>query len=248
MMHARSTFVSAAALVVALSLTAAQAEPQPNAMSPGGAPAAGNLGAGDGGAMGPDTGGRPDQQGSTAGQSDPVGAGQGDAGSKGSAAGSPSPEGNAAKGREGTAEAQDKAETPGDSKAGRSAGDKAGSTAESRSDTKGGMSEDSKSSTAEGKGDGKGKAGKSARLEFKDVSKVKTYFRQNKPNAKRIDRDDVSVSIGIALPGAIALYDLPPNVIVVGGPCPIRYFVWGDDLVLVDSRSREVVEIIADVG
>jgi hypothetical protein len=101
-------------------------------------------------------------------------------------------------------------------------------------------------STAEGQKASKG--GKSARLESEQVSKVKSHFSQNKPRVKAIDKDEVSVSIGIALPGTIALYDLPPDVIVVGGPCPIRYFVWGDDVVLVDSCTREVVEIIVGVA
>jgi Protein of unknown function (DUF1236) len=101
-------------------------------------------------------------------------------------------------------------------------------------------------STVEGQKAGKG--GKSARLESQQVSKVKSHFSQNKPRVKTIAKNEVSVSIGIAVPGTIALYDLPPDVIVVGGPCPIRYFVWGDDIVLVDSCTREVVEIIVGVA
>jgi hypothetical protein len=38
------------------------------------------------------------------------------------------------------------------------------------------------------------------------------------------------------------------DVIVVSGACPIKYFVWGDDIVLVDSCTREVVEIIVGVA
>lgn len=93
-----------------------------------------------------------------------------------------------------------------------------------------------------------GKPGKSVRLESQQISKVKTYFTQHKPTVKSIDKTKVSVSIGVALPAAIVLYDLPPDVIVVGGPCPIKYFVWGDDIVLVDSCTREVVEIIVGVA
>jgi hypothetical protein len=33
-------------------------------------------------------------------------------------------------------------------------------------------------------------------------------------------------------------------MVVVIGSCPLEYFVWGEDIVLVDSCSREVVEII----
>ena len=137
------------------------------------------------------------------------------------------------------------------------AGGKTGSKAENQGDLEPGAQagsqvkgdtgvSDKTGSTAEGQKPGK--AGKSVRLESEQVSKVKTYFSQNKPRVKAIDKNEVSVSIGIALPGAIALYDLPPDVIVVGGPCPIKYFVWGDDIVLVDSCTREVVEIIVGVA
>jgi hypothetical protein len=56
------------------------------------------------------------------------------------------------------------------------------------------------------------------------------------------------VSIGIGIPASIALYDLPPDLVVVAGACPVDFFVWGDDIVLVDSCTREVVEIIPDVA
>jgi hypothetical protein len=135
----------------------------------------------------------------------------------------------------------DKAATKTEGKGDRETGGQAGSKAEGDTGASG-----KTGSTAEGQKSDKG--GKSVRLESQQVSKVKTYFDQNKPRVKAIDKDEVSISIGIALPGAIALYDLPPDVIVVGGPCPIKYFVWGDDIVLVDSCTREVVEIIVGIA
>jgi hypothetical protein len=133
---------------------------------------------------------------------------------------------------------------------------KAGSKAEGKGDVESGGKAGSKAEVdigAEGKAgaaaEGRdGKAGKSVKLESQQVSKVRNYFSEHKPSVKAIDKTDVKVSIGIALPSAIVLYDLPPDVIVVGGPCTIRYFVWGDDIVLVDSCTREVVEIIAGVA
>jgi Protein of unknown function (DUF1236) len=83
-----------------------------------------------------------------------------------------------------------------------------------------------------------------AKVEPQQIQKVKTYFTAHKPNVKRVDRSAVSVSIGIAVPGSIGLYALPPDVVVVSGDCPLEYFVWGEDVVLVDSCSREVVEIL----
>ena len=90
----------------------------------------------------------------------------------------------------------------------------------------------------------KGDKGKSAGVDRQQVDKARTYFRQNKPSVKAVDRNEVSVSIGVALPSAIVLYDAPPDVIVVTGGCPIKYFVWGENVVLVDSCTREVIDII----
>jgi len=102
--------------------------------------------------------------------------------------------------------------------------------------------------TSEGKAETQGSSGKSAKLESQQVSKVKSYFAEHKPSVQRIEKSRVSVSIGVALPATVALYDLPPDVIVVSGACPITYFVWGDDIVLVDSCTRHVVEIIPGVA
>ena len=90
----------------------------------------------------------------------------------------------------------------------------------------------------------KGEKGKSAGVDRQQIDKARTYFRQNKPSVKAVERNDISVSIGLALPSSIVLYDAPPDIIVVSGGCPIKYFVWGDDVVLVDSCTREVIDII----
>lgn len=70
-------------------------------------------------------------------------------------------------------------------------------------------------------------------LQSQDVSKVKSYFSEHKPSVQRIEKSRVSVSIGVALPATVALYDLP-DVNVVSGACPIKYFVWGDDYGLIE--------------
>lgn len=90
----------------------------------------------------------------------------------------------------------------------------------------------------------KGEKGKSAGVDRQQIDKARTYFRQNKPSVKAVDRSEVSVSIGVALPSTIVLYDAPPDIIVVTGGCPIKYFVWGDNVVLVDACTREVIDII----
>lgn len=257
-----STVVSAAALVVALSFTAVKAEPQQGGMSDGGPPAAANNAGGGGGAIGSPAN-RPDQAGAAAGKSDQKGPGEGNAKAEGSMPSEGQPgksvkdgndtgmktgeaTGDKAKGKsaEGTMPSEDKGSK--DAKAGDKSESQGGNTAEGKSGTNEAESGKSKTgATADSKGD---RPGKSVRLESNDVSKVRTYFSQHRPSAQRIDRNQVSVSIGVGLPSAIVLYELPPDVIVVSGACPIKYFVWEDDIVLVDSCTREVVEIISGVA
>jgi hypothetical protein len=98
--------------------------------------------------------------------------------------------------------------------------------------------------------DRKSEGGKGAttKINADQEKKVRTYFSENKPHGKRFDKRDVSVSIGIGIPATIALTPVPPGIVVVAADCPLQYFVWGDDVVLVDSCSREVVDIIPNVG
>jgi hypothetical protein len=131
----------------------------------------------------------------------------------------------------------------------------AGATAEGEAETEGqagataqGEAETEGQAGATAEGGTEARPGKSVRLESTQVSKVKTYFSQNEPNVKAIDKSSVNVSIGVALPQTVVLYDLPPDVIIVREECPIQYFVWGDDIVLVDSCTRQVVEIIVGIA
>jgi hypothetical protein len=86
------------------------------------------------------------------------------------------------------------------------------------------------------------------KLDAHQKKKVRTYFSEHRPTAKRIDKSDVRVSIGIGIPAGIALAPLPPDIVVVAADCPLQYFLWGDDVVLVDSCSHEVVDIIPNIG
>jgi hypothetical protein len=99
-----------------------------------------------------------------------------------------------------------------------------------------------------GRAEAEGKGGTSTRLGSQQVSKVKSYFAEHRPSVQRIEKSQVSVSIGVVLPSTVVLYDLPPDIVVVEGTCPVKYFVWGDDIVLVDSCSRHVVEIIGGIA
>ena len=88
------------------------------------------------------------------------------------------------------------------------------------------------------------------KIDADQKQKVRTYFSEHRPTAKRVEKSRVSVSIGAPLPTGvdIDLIPLPSHIVVVAADCPLQYFLWGDDVVLVDSCSREVVDIIPNLG
>jgi hypothetical protein len=96
--------------------------------------------------------------------------------------------------------------------------------------------------------EGRNHKGETVKIDAGQKQKVRTYFTEHRPTAKRVEKSSVSVSIGAALPTGIALAPLPPGIVVVALGCPLQYFVWGDDIVLVDSCSRDVVDIIPNIG
>ena len=138
------------------------------------------------------------------------------------------------------------AEKPASTKGAKDTSEKAGTAEKDETKTEGKTgattSEGKTGATADTKADTSAEGGKTAKV---DANKVKTHFSQHRPNVKSVSKTEVRVSVGVALPSAIVLYDLPPDIIVVEGACPIKYFLWGDDtVVLVDSCTREVVELI----
>jgi hypothetical protein len=219
-----SSLVGVTSLVVALTFACAYAQPVPNKE---GEPAAGGATAGS-----PEVGtpkGAPAAP--EAEESGPGDQGMAPGKQKGKTATKPSDE-NPNGRNEGTAERKGTAE--GAAKEGEGSDNPAN---ENKSDR-------APKEAEEGKSGAKGEHGKAAKIEPKQVEKVKTYFHEHRPTVKRVERSAVSVSIGIALPGTIALYPVPAGVVEITGGCPLEYFVWEDDVVLVDSCSREVVDII----
>jgi hypothetical protein len=254
----RSTLFGASALALALFFTPAIADPAGGA-SEGAPPAAGgaapDMGAesGGGAAMKP-------SEGATAPES--AGATSEKGGTPGNAAETAEPmtpskapdKGSTEKGK-----AADKAKSPKDEEPKEKSAKKESTKPETSAETKGkaGTSAEGKAemkpeggeagATAESEAESSGKPD-SAKLESKQVNEVKTYFSENKPSVTVVEKNEVNVSIGVAIPGPVVLYDIPPDVIVVSSACPIKYFVWGNDIVLVDSCTREVVEILVGIA
>jgi hypothetical protein len=240
---------SAAVLIVALGVSVAMAQEPNGGMTPGGPPAAGpNAGAApNGGQLGGESAPLPNE-----GAPGQVGR---DTGGPGGSAATGSEPGSPKQMKENPTAQEQGGGTP-------SSREQEGKNAGKSSDHEGkaATQEGKTGSSREGKADAEGKAGTSgaakaegegkggARLGSQQVTKVKSYFAEHRPSVQRIEKSQVSVSIGVVLPSTVVLYDLPQDVVVVEGACPIKYFVWGDDIVLVDSCSRHVVEIIGGIA
>jgi hypothetical protein len=249
----RTTVLCAASALFALGLTAAEAQTPGTETSPAAPPAAAPSPGAGGPTGGPPSGGAPGTMGEKGGPAaGPTGTEKGPDAKPGKAAGQTDeagPGGKAAEDKakpgaaEGTAETKEKPTTAGEEKAPAATEDRATTEEKPKTTEDKATTEEKPGAPAKGEA-AEGKAGTSVKLSSEQVSKVKTHFGEHKPNVKAVSKTEVSVSVGIAIPATVILYDLPPDIIVVEGGCPIKYFLWGDDIVLVDSCTRAVVEII----
>jgi hypothetical protein len=90
---------------------------------------------------------------------------------------------------------------------------------------------------------------KDAEKAFLQVERIKTYFAKNAPTVRAIEKQKVPVIAGQPMPEDIELYPLPQEIAFeVTSSCPVNYFLWEDDIALVDSCSRQALAIIAGVS
>ena len=60
---------------------------------------------------------------------------------------------------------------------------------------------------------------------------------------------NIHVSVGASLPSDVVVNPLPPTIVeLVPEFRGYDYFVMGDEIVIVDPATRQVVEIIEDIG
>ena len=242
-----TTIGAAAALSLALGFgSSAFAQTAPDMPAPdAGAPAAAPSGGGESGAMpmpAPEEGGAMSRDGAPAAGAEavpadrPAGATRQDRVRPGAAGGDKAAAGADKKGDR--AAESEKSGAAGDMK---KDGDRAGAMKEDDA-TKTGAADE-----ADKKGDrGEGKA--AATIGAEQKSKITSYFKSNKPDVKVIDKSSVNITVGIAVPASIHLHPLPADVIVIAGDCSVLFFLWGPDLVLVDSCTRHVVDIIPGIA
>jgi hypothetical protein len=64
-------------------------------------------------------------------------------------------------------------------------------------------------------------------------------------SAPRVDRVDFSLSVGTAVPRSVRFVPVPSTIVVIEPSWRgYDYFVVGDQIVIVDPRSMEIVAVI----
>ena len=89
---------------------------------------------------------------------------------------------------------------------------------------------------------GQGAAAGSAKLSTEQRSKITTVIK--KQNVKPVQLN-VSVSVGTRIPASVHFYPLPQEVVVIYPEWRgYDYILVGDQIVVVDPRSHEIVAIL----
>ncbi len=143
-------------------------------------------------------------------------------------------------------DADDKAQAPSrsmdkDSKSG-AANDK--SDVRSPSEQNGASSKSTQSTSEQNRATtGQGAAGGAAKLSTEQHTKITSIIREQK--VERVNLN-VSVSVGTRIPTSVHLYPLPQQVIVIYPEWRgYDYILVGDQIVIIDPRTHEIVAIVA---
>ncbi len=89
---------------------------------------------------------------------------------------------------------------------------------------------------------GQGAAAGSAKLSTEQRSKITSIFRQHKVAPAKLD---VSISVGTRIPTSVHFYPLPQEVVVIYPEWRgYDYILVGDQIVVVDPRTHEIVAIL----
>ncbi len=117
-------------------------------------------------------------------------------------------------------------------------GDKAATQDGSSNSTKSSESATSRSTTT-----GQGAAAGTAKLSTEQRTKISSVIHEHKTPSVRLN---ISVSVGTRVPASVHLYPLPVQVINIYPDWRgYDYVMVGEDIVVIDPRTHEIVAIIA---
>jgi hypothetical protein len=80
-----------------------------------------------------------------------------------------------------------------------------------------------------------------------EVSMIGEYFAQHGAPVASIPTSSVNVSVGSTVPNSVALFPPPYNLVNQVSDPDFSYFVWGQNVVIVDGQTNVVSAIVPDV-
>jgi hypothetical protein len=80
-----------------------------------------------------------------------------------------------------------------------------------------------------------------------EVQTIGAYFAQNGAPVAPIPTSSVNVSVGGTVPGSVALFPPPYDLVAQVSDPDFLYFVWGNNVVIVDGETNVVSAIVPDV-
>jgi hypothetical protein len=116
--------------------------------------------------------------------------------------------------------------------------------ARSKSEQNGGSSKSTQTTTEQNRSNttGQGAASGSAKLSTEQRTKITTIFKQHKVEQTKLN---VSVSVGARIPASVHLYPVPVQVVEVYPEWRgFNYILVGDQIIVVDPRTHEIVAIL----
>jgi hypothetical protein len=116
--------------------------------------------------------------------------------------------------------------------------------ARSKSEQNGGSSKSTQTTTEQNRSNttGQGAASGSAKLSTEQRTKITTIFKQHKVEQTKLN---VSVSVGTRIPASVHLYPVPVQVVEVYPEWRgFNYILVGDQIIVVDPRTHEIVAIL----
>ena len=82
-------------------------------------------------------------------------------------------------------------------------------------------------------------------VQITEQQRTQIHERISQVNLHRVDHADFSVSVGTVVPRTVVLYELPPTIVeIVPEYRGFEYVVIGDELLVIDPTSLEIVAVL----
>jgi hypothetical protein len=101
----------------------------------------------------------------------------------------------------------------------------------------------------EGRGDRdigvRGERGGSTRLSVEQRTRIHSRLFSERADVHRLGHVDFALRAGVRVPRTVEFYDLPSDIVeLVPAYRAYKYFLVGDEIVIVDPATHEIVDVI----